>query len=129
MSSTFWTAVWPILASLIATGIGASAVWLINRKRQDDHITNEIEGIRNEIKDIKAQVANGFKEEALERQQIIYSLRRVTDRQEGLSEEIFNIKQASDPIIKNYRKASRQSENAQHMYPTRSSDVEGFPFK
>ena len=110
MSSAFWTAVWPILASLIATGIGAFAVWYGNRKRQSDHIANEIEGIRNEIKDIKAQMTNGFKEEALERRQIIFALDKVTDRHEGLREEVSNIKQVSDSIIENYNDIPKKQE-------------------
>ena len=67
-----WNAViLPIFTSVTATGLGILAVWLYNRKRNDDKITNEITRIINEISGIKGQMENGFERITLEKEAVL----------------------------------------------------------
>ena len=67
-----WNAViLPIFTSVTATGLGILAVWLYNRKRNDDKITNEITRIINEISGVKGQMENGFERITLEKEAVL----------------------------------------------------------
>ena len=66
-----WTFILSILASLIATGIGITGAWFYNRKRRIDETTNQIERLRNDIKAVNDQMANGFEKTALETETVI----------------------------------------------------------
>ena len=65
------TVMLPILTSLVATGLGISLVWLYNRKRKTDQITNEITRIVNEISAVNNQMENGFNRVALEKDTVL----------------------------------------------------------
>ena len=60
-----------ILASLIATSIGAAGVWFYNRKKRIDVTANQIDRIMNDISAVNDQMANGFEKIALEREAVL----------------------------------------------------------
>ena len=57
-----------ILASLIATSIGAAGAWVYSRKKRVDATANQIDRIMNDISAVNDQMANGFERIALERE-------------------------------------------------------------
>lgn len=65
------TVILPILTSLAATGLGIFFVWLYNRKRTADKISNEITRIINQNEKINGQMENGFERVALEKDTIL----------------------------------------------------------
>lgn len=60
-----------ILASILATGIGAAGVWLYNYKKQSDADANQIDRITNDISAVKDQMTNGFERIALEKEAVL----------------------------------------------------------
>ena len=65
------TFIFSILASLLATGVGAAGVWFYNRKKRIDASENQIDRIMNDISTVKDRMANGFERITLEKETIL----------------------------------------------------------
>ena len=65
------TFIFSIIASLVATAVGAAGAWLYNRKKQSDATINQINRIMNDISAVKDQMTNGFERIALEKEAVL----------------------------------------------------------
>ena len=125
----------PIITSLIATGIGALAGWILNQRRHINKINNDIESLSNGVENINGKMANRFDEMANRFDkmtnrfdQVDFEFSRLTDEQKGLDKRVEGMKsEFTSSLLGTVANVIRDDENKKENAQGRASELIRFP--